>query len=443
MNFIIDQQTLDDLNLLGKFKQHSIFSFFHKVHTRGGEKLLEAMFRQPLTDAAAMNERSALFHYFQQQQLAFPFTAQEFEAMETYLETPGDANLLLAGWNAWRKKGLASLVKDERYATMQHGLQATIQGLQQLRNFLDTLLPPAEAGGAYQKQIAIFGQLLRHPALVALPAGDSYQPLSVMQLARYSYLLRHKLRQEMATLLALLYELDVLLAVSGVAREHAFTCATALPKSETGVLEVKNLRHPWLAHAVTNSLLLNEDTNVLFLTGANMAGKSTFMKSLGVTFYLAHMGFPVPAAHMRFSVKDGMYTSINVPDNLDMGYSHFYAEVLRVKKVAEAVRDDKDLLVIFDELFKGTNVKDAYDATLGVTDALCAVRDCFFIISTHIIEVGAALQATHANIQFSFLPTVMEGNQPRYTYTLQMGITNDRHGMMIIRNERILEAILG
>jgi DNA mismatch repair ATPase MutS len=96
------------------------------------------------------------------------------------------------------------------------------------------------------------------------------------------------------------------------------------------------------------------------------------------------------------------------------------------------------MVVIFDELFKGTNVKDAYDATLSVTAAFSRYRNCSFIISTHIIEVGEALKA-YPNLQFAFMPTIMEGHVPRYPYTLTEGITNDRHGMMIIKNEGILE----
>jgi DNA mismatch repair ATPase MutS len=190
-------------------------------------------------------------------------------------------------------------------------------------------------------------------------------------------------------------------------------------------------------------LSLDKEKNMLFLTGANMAGKSTFMKAFGIAVYLAHMGFPVAAADMRFSVLDGLYSSINVPDDLNMGYSHFYAEVLRVKTVAQEVAKGSNLVVLFDELFKGTNVKDAYDATLSVTEALSAYRNCFFIISTHIIEVGHALSGRCGNVQFSFLPTVLEGHMPRYTYRLSEGITSDRQGMMIIANEGILEMLDG
>lgn len=183
-----------------------------------------------------------------------------------------------------------------------------------------------------------------------------------------------------------------------------------------------------------------ELTALLFLTGANMAGKSTLMKSVGISIYLAHIGFPVAAASMTFSVREGFYSSINVADDIDLGYSHFYAEVIRVKRAAEAASTGKRLLLMFDELFKGTNVKDAYDGTLAVTAGFSEYQDCLFIVSTHIIEVGEALK-DRSNIQFAYMPTVMDGSRPRYTYQLQEGITEDRQGMMIIRNEGILELI--
>ncbi len=164
------------------------------------------------------------------------------------------------------------------------------------------------------------------------------------------------------------------------------------------------------------------------------------MKSIGIAMYLSHMGFPVAATQLVFSVREGLYSSINVADNISLGYSHFYAEVVRVKQAATIAASGKRLLLMFDELFKGTNVKDAYDGTLAVTEAFSEYADCLFIVSTHIIEVGEALKG-RPNIQFAFLPTVMDGNRPRYTYQLQEGITEDRQGMMIIRNEGILELL--
>ncbi|HEY4208511.1 MAG TPA: DNA mismatch repair protein, partial [Puia sp.] len=239
--------------------------------------------------------------------------------------------------------------------------------------------------------------------------------------------------------LAFIYELDVNIAVGKVAQAKGFSYAQALPPNNN-VLSVTGLYHPCIDGAIGNSITLKQNSNVLFLTGANMAGKSTLMKSVGIGLYLAHMGFPVAATHMDFSVREGLYSSINVADNINLGYSHFYAEVIRVKQAAEAAASGKKLLLMFDELFKGTNVKDAYDGTLAVTKAFAAYDDCLFIVSTHIIEVGEALKDIH-NIRFVYMPTVMDGVHPLYTYQLQQGITEDRQGMMIIRNEGILELL--
>jgi DNA mismatch repair protein MutS len=198
-----------------------------------------------------------------------------------------------------------------------------------------------------------------------------------------------------------------------------------------------------VADAVPNTLRIAWDSNVIFLTGANMAGKSTLMKAMGIAIYLAHMGFPVAAGKMTFAVRDGLYTTINLPDDLSSGNSHFYAEVMRVKTVAKELGTAKKLFVIFDELFRGTNVKDAHEATIAITEAFAEKRNCMFVVSTHIIEAGEVLRQKCKNINFVFLPTLMNGNIPVYTYTLEKGITADRHGMVIINNEGIIEIIQG
>jgi DNA mismatch repair ATPase MutS len=114
-----------------------------------------------------------------------------------------------------------------------------------------------------------------------------------------------------------------------------------------------------------------------------------------------------------------------------------------VKSIAQRVAEGRNLFVIFDELFKGTNVKDAYDATLAVTDAYASHRNCLYIISTHIVEVGPALSEKCGNVQFRFLPTQMDGTRLIYPYKLAEGISADRHGMTIIKNEKILDIIRG
>lgn len=437
-NLTADKQTIEDLNLQGKFKQQSIYSLFNRLQTRGGEKVLEAMFAEPLNQPELINKRSALFAFFQQHRVIFPVIRSQVESMEDYLAGGAGAALPRVAWGIFTKKFQQMLFHSAELLQLQAGQSVTIEVLQAFQVFFSEL--KAKQGmEVYQKDLSTAVNILQDPRLQGILSKEEGQ-LSLIQLIRNDYVIRHAMMNQMETLLKLIYELDVLAGVAAVAAEHDFMYAKALPADQM-VLNMQGFRHPGLRHGITNNLHLTKDRNVLFLTGANMAGKSTFMKSMGIAVYLAHMGFPVAAKNMEFSVKDGLFSSINVSDNLDMGYSHFYAEVLRTKTVAKAVSESLDLYVLFDELFKGTNVKDAYDATLAVTKAFAENRNSFFVVSTHIIEVGEALGKLCDNLQFSFLPTVMKDGVPAYSYTLASGITTDRQGMIIIENEKIVDII--
>lgn len=436
MSFFADKQTLEDLNIPGRYKKNSIASLFNAAMTDGGRKLIDQLFQRPLTDAAEINKRSNIFQFFTNHPVDFPFTEEESSLMESYLST-GGGGLLSVFASIVSKKTLQVLAQDKDYDLLVADICNTIQLLRRFYQFIDQ--QPME-GNPFNEELSVAKAIFANPKLSWLITEKRIEQLSLFELARYDYLLRTGMHKEMQQLIEILFRLDVYIAVANVARNKHFTFARAVPR-QANVLHAKGLYHPVLDNAVGNTLDLHEENNVLFLTGANMAGKSTLMKSFGIAVYLAHMGFPIAASAFEFSVKDGLYSSINVPDSLDMGYSHFYAEVLRVKTVAEQVAADKDLIVIFDELFKGTNVMDAYDATLSITEAFSENRNCFFMISTHIIEVGEKLRERCSNFNFSYLPTLMDGHIPRYTYMLTEGITTDRHGMLIIENEGILDLL--
>ncbi|GEP97637.1 MutS-related protein [Chitinophaga cymbidii] len=435
MNFSIDKQTLDELNLMGKFRQGSIYHMFNQVKTGGGEQLLDQMFRNPLQDVAAINNRSKVFRFFQDAGCEFPFDVQHVSQMREYLDEKSGKSEILVLADTVIKKCLSALTHDERYKRKIQGLQATIITLARCHSFLETLAPEEP----YRSRINTIKTILADRRIEKLRNIDIYTTLPVRLLAHYDHLLKSRLNKELEAVLSFIYEVDVYIAVGGVAQSRGLRYAIAHPP-EDNFLSATGLFHPGVPHAVGNDIYMHKDTNVLFLTGANMAGKSTLMKSLGIGLYLAHMGFPVAAESFGFSIREGLYSSINVADNIGLGYSHFYAEVVRVKQAALAAAAGKRLLLMFDELFKGTNVKDAYDGTLSVTEGFADYRECMFVISTHIIEVGAPLKKNN-NIRFAYMPTVMDGPHPRYTYQMKEGITEDRQGMMIIRQEGILELL--
>lgn len=171
-----------------------------------------------------------------------------------------------------------------------------------------------------------------------------------------------------------------------------------------------------------------------------MAGKSSLLKSLGLAVYLAHIGFPVPATKLETTVFSGLATTINLPDDINSGLSHYYNEVKRVKHVATILAQNENRFIIFDELFRGTNVKEAYDASLLIISELAAVYSSLFFISTHIVELAEELRK-FSNVCFRYMDVVFEDKKPVFTYKLKDGVSKERLGMYIVQNEGIIELI--
>lgn len=437
MEFITDKQTLTDLNLLGKYKVGSMFNLFNRVKTRGGELLLEDMFRKPLQNMSAINLRARQIEYLSGTSVKLEINPEHAELATHYLTEPRPGSKLSSTFSCWIDKTQEVIYGSHKLAEQQRHIHAVHEILftaGQLLGQLQKLKKPVNPCTGLQESLE---QILRIADIRQLKAR---YPYTLTQVAHLRYIFLRKHREDIGRLIQLIYEFDVLLSVAQVAHDKKMIFAEALNGNQETLISAENLRHPSLTNAVGNEIGLHVKSNVVFLTGANMAGKSTWMKTLGVSFYLAHMGFPVAASSMKFSVMEGIFTSINVPDDISLGWSHFYAEVMRVKLVAKEVSSGKRLFILFDELFKGTNVKDAYDATLAVTEKLAKYDTCAFVISTHIIEVGEVLKDIK-NIQFRYMPTVMKGTVPHYTYTLAEGITDDRQGMIIIENEGILQML--
>lgn len=435
MLFTTDQQTIEDLNIFGRHSSASIYTLFNRTFTRGGAALLEEMFRFPLSAATAINRRSGIIRYFLASP-TFPFDAELFDIAEQYLDSTDERTKLSHEGGTVVKKLSNLVAEDTGYKFVYAGVHSFINIISSLHGFVQTVQTSGKT--LWQTELDAISALLSVTSFDTLP-HESKGKLPYARVAELDVMLRFRHRETLKKLLRYIYELDVYISIGRVAVEHDFVFPKALPEGTRSV-DIEGVYHPQLKGAVPNNLRLSPQNNVVFLTGANMAGKSTFMKSLGIAMYLAHMGFPVAAKRMEFTVMGGIYTTINLPDNLGSGASHFYAEVLRIKKVAKELAIGKNLFVIVDELFRGTNVKDAYEATIAITSGFAKKRGSIFVISTHIIEAGEVLKQ-HENISFSYLPTRMNRNLPVYTYKLTEGITGDRHGMVIINNEGIIELL--
>jgi len=445
MSFIIDKQTLNDLGIFSHKKDMSVYAIYNNARTRGGSQILEEMFFNPLDSYELIRRRATLIDYFQRTESGFPFRSTWFDAAEFYLSNTDERTRIVvdpsvAKGESLQHKFRKMMKTDTEFEQAESGMVSLIAIVNTLDEFTQKM---AEDPQLKAVTVTLFKirEILRSPAFVPVIEAKGKEKLTLEEAAFFDSLLRYDYHDKVRQILDYIYHLDVYISVAGIARERNFVRAEVLPV-EANVMEMKGAFHPMLKSPVANDLTISAENNIVFLTGANMAGKSTFMKTFGICVFLAHVGFPVPAQSMRFSVRDGLFTTINLPDNLNQGFSHFYAEVRRLKRCAQSVNKWPNLVIIFDELFRGTNVKDAYDATVAVTEAFSQKKSCVFMISTHIIEAGEDLQKKCNNIEYVYLPTIMEGSVPRYTYRLEKGITEDRHGMIIIRNEGILD-ILG
>lgn len=434
-NFSTDKQTVDDLQILGRYNTSSLYALFRKHKTKGADQLLESYFQQPLGNIQQLLDRQQKIKSFIGQKLEFPVEQEEFGKFELFVHSFSPTNPLSLFTQITKRKAKAIIGVREELDHAQDLILGSMEVLVKLRKWFIQELKAIPS--AYTQELfRLLHALWEHPLMMK----DTYlkRKLSLWDWYRIERFLRCEQVKALAQLIHICHELDVFMAVAKVAETKGLIFPEAQSSGET-IMFLEDAFHPMIPKAIGNTLDLKGNTNLLFLTGANMAGKSTWMKTLGVCFYLAHMGFPVSAKAMRFSIFDGIFTSINLPDNIQKGYSHFYAEVMRVKDIATEVASGKKLLVVFDELFKGTNVKDAYDATLQITKALTDYRQSLFIISTHIVEVGEALKSMDKPIQYRYMPTVMSGNKAHYPYRLAEGVSDDRHGMMIIREEGILD----
>jgi DNA mismatch repair ATPase MutS len=211
-------------------------------------------------------------------------------------------------------------------------------------------------------------------------------------------------------------------------------------QDELPAINAIKLRHLLLEKPVSYDVQLNQEKNFIFLTGANMAGKSTLIKGLGLSVYLAHMGMGVPAEKMEMTLFDGILSNINVEDNIIKGESYFFNEVKRIRNTVTRINDGKRWLVLIDELFKGTNIQDAMKCSLAVITGLINMKNGLFILSTHLYEIGEELKK-YPSISFKYFETKLEENELSFSYQLKDGISQDRMGYLILQKEGVIDLL--
>jgi DNA mismatch repair ATPase MutS len=266
--------------------------------------------------------------------------------------------------------------------------------------------------------------------------GEKYSPPEVV---KFGFYIRNRFKSAALDLIAIYGKLDAWYSMAMACKQYQLAMPEFILQDEP-YIEISSLYHLLLTSPVSYDVKMDPGSNFIFMTGANMAGKSTFIKAVGCCLYLAHLGMGVPAAQMKLSLFDGILSNINVVDNLTKGESYFYNEVKRIKNTLIQISDRKKWLVLIDELFKGTNVEDAMKCSSAVIQGLLRIKSSLFILSTHLYEIAQELK-TYPNISFKFFETNVKDNQLEFNYQLRDGISNDRIGYLILKREGVVELL--
>ncbi len=228
-------------------------------------------------------------------------------------------------------------------------------------------------------------------------------------------------------------EMEALSSLAGYHYEHPDDVFPEL-SAGTPCFDGEGLGHPLLSDAVTvrNDVRLAGELRVLVVSGSNMSGKSTLLRTIGVNAVLAQAGAPVRARRLRLTSLQ-LGTSIRIEDSLQAGVSRFYAEITRLGLIMRRAGEAPPVLFLIDELLHGTNSHDRRIGAEAIVRGLVE-RGAIGLVTTHdlaLAHVADALGARGANVHFQ---DVLEDGRMRFDYRMRPGVVQKSNALALMRS---------
>jgi len=233
--------------------------------------------------------------------------------------------------------------------------------------------------------------------------------------------------------LAAVGELEALSSLASYAYEHPHDPFPELIASSAH-LEAEGMGHPLISEQrnVRADLRLGDEPAVLIVSGSNMSGKSTLLRTIGVNVVLALAGAPVRAGSLRLSPLQ-VGASIRIQDSLQAGASRFYAEIKRLRQIVELTNGERPVLFLLDEILHGTN---SHDRQIGAERVVCGLieRGAIGLITTHdlaLARIADELGTRAANVHFE---DHLEDGEMRFDYRLRPGVVQHSNALELMRS---------
>lgn len=236
-----------------------------------------------------------------------------------------------------------------------------------------------------------------------------------------------------------LYSVDSLLGLG----LYAYNCgdATTYATAQEGDFSIAahNMGHPLISAdlRVNNSIEIAGKPSVVIITGANMAGKSTFLRTLAVNLILAMNGAPVPSDSFSFTPTH-LLSSIKIQDSLMNRESYFYAELLRLSAILESLESEPNSMIILDEILRGTNTRDKQQGSIGLLKKIIDKRGVA-IIATHDLVIGKIEEDYPQNVANYCFEVEIDGDQLSFDYKLKEGISSKLNASFLMRRMGIID----
>jgi len=229
-------------------------------------------------------------------------------------------------------------------------------------------------------------------------------------------------------------EFEALASIAGFAYSNPHYCFPEIT-TEPYRIDFRTVAHPLLKQdrRISNDFAMHGRGATTMITGSNMAGKSTFLRTIGVNLVLAFAGAPCCASYARVSPMR-LFTSMRTQDNLEESVSSFYAELQRIEQLLRLVAEGEPIFFLLDEMFKGTNSQDRFRGGVSLIRQLGELN-AFGIISTHDIDL-AKLTKDLTIENFSFNSTIRDG-QIWFDYRLTPGICTDFNASELMKRSGI------
>ncbi len=248
---------------------------------------------------------------------------------------------------------------------------------------------------------------------------------------------RDKNRDKIEDWLEVLFEVD---ALNGLGNYAFCNPQHIYPKiTETGLfVEASGVGHPLLVHqeCIVNDIGLGKSENMIILTGANMSGKSTFLRSLGTNTVLALIGAPVFASRFECPIMNVM-TSMRLTDSLKERASYFYAELKRLQMIVEALERGDKLLIILDEILKGTNSDDKLTGSIALIKKFVGFN-ALGMIATHDLELGKLSEELKGKVSNYCFESTIENDILSFDYKLNPGVAKNKNATFLLNKMKIV-----